>query len=656
MNKIILFFAHFFLLCNITYSQLIFKQGIINGGVTAAGFSAGTGSGGGTFDIYIEPGSTIKKAYAFSYRVGFPPSTTFILNGNTIVFDTNNVLMNVSYTSPYASPHKLYYTDITSLISNINLSNLIILPSHIGQPINWGYWSFFIYVIYENPILPTTSYTILINDKNLTGNEFYNANNLNPINKNFPVGFSLYTDRTGGVTSAVPTPNCYTYFNNNLLGIIGGSDNVNSSWNYAGVKGHFYYQNNQLFGLDDDTPDVLMSGTDGLADVSSYLSNNATSCNFQLTHIEYPNQLVNATNVNLAFFLTYTSPCAPFDVSVTNDTTICLGEQLQLLASSANPNATYEWSVPAGGSSGNPAPGLSCSNCPNPVFSGDSSMFYTVRIWNNDSCSVVRPVHITVKKPPVVPQFTTLKAVCGIASGSINVQQPQETGVLYLISENGDTLAKPLNKGQNTTQGGLFGGNYTVYFQDSLGCRNDDSSFVIPTSNNTVAGFTVSPQSGGAPLEVAINNTSVHAQNYNWYVNGILQNDPFTGFVADTSGSYQIMLVAWQNDASCADTAYATVNVYDSLIVHVPNVFTPNGDGVNDFFSITTNLEVNANLVILNRWGEVVYRFEGNLQTGENKLWNTPATDGVYFYKLTMDNLQLDNYSLKKEGFITVVR
>ncbi|HNS43533.1 MAG TPA: hypothetical protein PKN22_12310, partial [Taishania sp.] len=64
---------------------------------------------------------------------------------------------------------------------------------------------------------------------------------------------------------------------------------------------------------------------------------------------------------------------------------------------------------------------------------------------------------------------------------------------------------------------------------------------------------------------------------------------------------------------------------------------------------------------ILNRWGEVVYRFEGNLQAGENKLWNSPATDGVYFYKLTMkeltmDNLQMDNYSLKKEGFVTVVR
>jgi len=475
----------------------------------------------------------------------------------------------------------------------------------------------------------------------------YTFINLNPINTIQNVGLAI---NASSICDTIQDGS-YVSVDNTSVGLIGGEED-NSLTSCSGVNGTFYYQNSTLFGLGNDVANTTMSGTDAIANIESYLTSTTA---FDLA-FDYQSTLGPRTNPIHQIFLTYTSPCAPFDVSVTNDTTICQGEQLQLLASSTNPNATYEWVAPTDSTSGNPAPGLSCTSCPNPVFSGDSSMFYTVRIWNNDSCSVVRPVHITVKKPPVLPQLTTLKAVCGIASGSINVQQPQESGVLYLISENGDTLAKPLNKGQNTTQGGLFGGNYTVYFQDSLGCRNDDSSFVIPTSNNTVAGFTVSPQSGGAPLEVAINNTSVHAQNYNWYVNGILQNDPFTGFVADTSGSYQIMLVAWQNDASCADTAYATVNVYDSLIVHVPNVFTPNGDGVNDFFSITTNLEVNANLVILNRWGEVVYRFEGNLQTGENKLWNTPATDGVYFYKLTMDNLQLDNYSLKKEGFITVVR
>jgi gliding motility-associated-like protein len=109
-------------------------------------------------------------------------------------------------------------------------------------------------------------------------------------------------------------------------------------------------------------------------------------------------------------------------------------------------------------------------------------------------------------------------------------------------------------------------------------------------------------------------------------------------------------------------------------------MFTPNFDGINDYFSITVNQPVKCELTIVNRWGNEVYRFEGGLHIGENKLWDGFVTlfhgdliEGVYFYKLimkelkidngSMDNVQLkvvncqfDNCTLKKEGFVTVVR
>ena len=64
------------------YSQQIIHQDICNCGVTGAGFSAGTRTGAGSFDIFIEPGSTVKKAFTFSYKIGFPPPATFIFNRN----------------------------------------------------------------------------------------------------------------------------------------------------------------------------------------------------------------------------------------------------------------------------------------------------------------------------------------------------------------------------------------------------------------------------------------------------------------------------------------------------------------------------------------------------------------------------------------------
>jgi hypothetical protein len=89
-------------------------------------------------------------------------------------------------------------------------------------------------------------------------------------------------------------------------------------------------------------------------------------------------------NIYNGFFIEHSTPCDTFSVSVPSDTTICRGESLQL---NVVGGSQYEWQ---------PATDLSCSTCPNPVFTGDSTQLYTVRIWNNDSCSVVRPVKITV--------------------------------------------------------------------------------------------------------------------------------------------------------------------------------------------------------------------------------------------------------------------
>ena len=140
-------------------SQLIFEQGLIQGGITGAGFSTGQGFGSGTFEIHIEPGSTIKKAYFFTYTQRYPPPANFILNGSNIVFDTNNLIMNVDVNFPSSSsisPAKLYYMDATNQISPSITTYNITIPIQSGLPINEGYWTFFLVVIYENPLLSKT--------------------------------------------------------------------------------------------------------------------------------------------------------------------------------------------------------------------------------------------------------------------------------------------------------------------------------------------------------------------------------------------------------------------------------------------------------------------------------------------------------------------
>ena len=93
----------------------------------------------------------------------------------------------------------------------------------------------------------------------------------------------------------------------------------------------------------------------------------------------------------------------------------------------------------------------------------------------------------------------------------------------------------------------------------------------------------------------------------------------------------------------------------DSLIIRTPNVFTPNGDGVNDYFGFQTQNSVELECVIFNRYGEIVYYFYG-----VNGYWDgtvpsdNEASTGVYFYSVTVTDDEFNTYS--KTGEIHLFR
>jgi gliding motility-associated-like protein len=95
----------------------------------------------------------------------------------------------------------------------------------------------------------------------------------------------------------------------------------------------------------------------------------------------------------------------------------------------------------------------------------------------------------------------------------------------------------------------------------------------------------------------------------------------------------------------------------DELII--PNVFTPNGDGVNDRFEIKgIESYASGEVAIFSRWGQKVYETtnysNGNPWEGTDMSGNKLA-DGVYFYVIKLNNqatLQLEEY----KGTVTISR
>ncbi len=139
-------------------------------------------------------------------------------------------------------------------------------------------------------------------------------------------------------------------------------------------------------------------------------------------------------------------------------------------------------------------------------------------------------------------------------------------------------------------------------------------------------------------------------------------------------GTLVVTYKVWnKSDDSRYSTAEVTVyvgnkNITDEKSILVPNAFTPNDDGYNDRFVISTGafLVDESHLEVFNRWGTVVYRSKGKIYDNS---WDGTSNvsamisigdklpDGVYFYVFSIKAKEGDNTISKKfNGFIELRR
>jgi gliding motility-associated-like protein len=93
----------------------------------------------------------------------------------------------------------------------------------------------------------------------------------------------------------------------------------------------------------------------------------------------------------------------------------------------------------------------------------------------------------------------------------------------------------------------------------------------------------------------------------------------------------------------CSDKDSVTIRVDNTPVIYLPNIFSPNGDQVNDHFTITTNpLTITSldEILIFDRWGGIMAQHTNFILSPVYELWdgNTSrgqAPPGIYVYLLT---------------------
>src|SRR5262249_3123521 len=118
--------------------------------------------------------------------------------------------------------------------------------------------------------------------------------------------------------------------------------------------------------------------------------------------------------------------------------------------------------------------------------------------------------------------------------------------------------------------------------------------------------------------------------------------------VYNQPGTYTVNIYATKGECLASASKIIQVDIPSKL--EVPNVFTPNGDGVNDlFFLKTANLE-EIHMIIYDRWGHITYELKsetGNIAWDGKNLYGKEAAEGTYFYTITAKGKDKQDFNTK---------
>ncbi|MCX7651154.1 MAG: gliding motility-associated C-terminal domain-containing protein [Flavobacteriales bacterium] len=192
-------------------------------------------------------------------------------------------------------------------------------------------------------------------------------------------------------------------------------------------------------------------------------------------------------------------------------------------------------------------------------------------------------------------------------------------------------------------------GTYVVTASNTCGTASDSVQVII---TGPQAGIVADPPSGNAPLNVLLSSSSTGATGLSWNIAGATYTSNSFNHVFYEAGTYDVVLVA-SDDNGCSDTATLKIVVGDQFEVFIPNVFTPNGDGINDEFKIVATGVKLFRCTIFNRWGNEIFSWD-DVNEGWNgkSVFGGRAPSGVYVFVAEITNLSGDIQSLR--GHITL--
>ncbi|MBL0048769.1 MAG: gliding motility-associated C-terminal domain-containing protein [Bacteroidetes bacterium] len=295
-------------------------------------------------------------------------------------------------------------------------------------------------------------------------------------------------------------------------------------------------------------------------------------------------------------------------ISANGPTTICTGGTSSLSAGSGF--NSYAWLFNNALLSGETASTLSVSNPGN----------YTVIVTNSNGCkdtSLATTIGFSTGFSVTILATDTVFCKGKNVQLSLSASYPT---VLWSTGENTPTIAVTL------------GGKYSVIASNSAGCSGKDTIRVrmLPAPSANAGKDTLADCTNGAKL-----NGSSSGTTFLWSPSDGLDDPTVLNPIAKPESTTTYTLTV--SDALCSWSDEVLVTV-DCGNLYIPNSFSPNGDGMNDYFKALGNNVTEFEMRIYNRWGELIFESTQINQAWDGTYMNYPAPSGVYVREIKAVN------------------
>lgn len=286
---------------------------------------------------------------------------------------------------------------------------------------------------------------------------------------------------------------------------------------------------------------------------------------------------------------------------------------------------------------------------------------YSVTLKSKDEYGCVHDTtmldFLTILGPKAVSSWSSLGDICG-QNYDFKLSNLENVSSIYWSLDDKTFVPDSLQFKHSYKNIQLYGP--TVTLKDSEGCKVTYplDTITIPDKGINAKFEIVNPtlKIGETAVFKELSTPNNQLVQWTW---SLFHGDSIITFKSETvtkkylmGGAKEIVLTVLDQNG-CSDQDIHTLFVVDDY--DVPNVLTPNGDGVNDQLVLFDQIFTNYSITIFNRWGNIIYQAKDQSgkylwdgTNGKNKL----LEDGVYFYKL--EGTFLDGNPFDKLGNVSL--